>query len=95
MEEIRVGPLREIIDVVRSIVTDWDGFIRQVDQLTREHDDTAQALSELRSAHDALQREHADTLGAHHELRERYEALERHRLDAADELEALLRRLKP
>ena len=123
MVEIQVGPLRDVVDVVRSIVTDWDAFIRQVDtlareheqlrgrseslekrlygleetheRLRREHDENAQALTELRSAHQALLREHDEAVRAHHELRERYEALDRNRLDTADELEALLRRLKP
>ena len=123
MVEIQVGPLRDVVDVVRSIVTDWDAFIRQVDtlareheqlrgrseslekrlsdleetheRLRREHDENAQALTELRSAHQALLREHDEAVRAHHELRERYEVLDRNRLDTADELEALLRRLKP
>jgi DNA repair exonuclease SbcCD ATPase subunit len=123
MVELRVGPLRDVVDVVRSFVTDWDAFIRQVDTLTREHeqlrgrsewlekqltdlqeaherlrrehDEASQALNDLRSAHQTLLREHEEGSRAHHELRERYDALERSRIDAAGELEALLRRLKP
>jgi chromosome segregation ATPase len=123
MVEVRIGPLREVVDVVRTIVTDWDTFIRQVDALTREHDqlrsrseglekklgdlqeaherlrrehdEASQALGDLRSAHQTLLREHEEAARAHHELRDRYEALERNRLDAAGELEAALRRLKP
>lgn len=123
MVEIRTGPLREVVDVVRSFVTEWDAFVRQVDTLTREHeqlltrctsldrqlhelqesyerlrqqhDADAEALGNLRSAHEALLREHDGAIRAQHELRERYELLEHNRLDAAEQLEAVLRALKP
>jgi DNA repair ATPase RecN len=129
MVEVKIGPLREVVDVVRAIVTDWDVFIRQVDTLTRaheergnrcealereigelrqaheqerrEHQSTVAALDELRAGHAALLRQHEELgrahedLGrAHHELRERHSTLEQDRQYAADELEALLRRLK-
>lgn len=123
MVEVKIGPLREVVDVVRAIVTDWDVFIRQVDTLTREHEErgnrcaalegelrelrerheqerqerqaTATALNELRASHEALVQQHENLARAHHELRERHAALDQDRQYAADELEALLRRLKP
>lgn len=123
MVELRVGPLREVVDVVRQIVTDWDAFVRSVEQLAREHeqlrsrcewlekqakdlqetherlrrehDESAQALTELRAAHQTLLREHEESVRTLHELREKHEQLQQDRLYAADELEALLRRLKP
>ena len=123
MVEVKIGPLREVVDVVRAIVTDWDVFIRQVDTLTREHEErgnrcaalerelhelrqaheherrehqaAAAALNELRAGHESLARQHEELARAHHELRERHSALDQDRQYAADELEALLRRLKP
>lgn len=123
MVEVRVGPLRDVVDVVRQIVTDWDAFVSSVEALSRDHERlrqrcetlerqyrelgeaherlqaeqaaTARALAELQAAHERLRGEHAEATRALAELRERYALLEQDRQFAADELEAILRRLKP
>jgi len=88
MVEVKVGPLREVVDVVRAIVTDWDVFIRQVDTLTREHEERGNRcaalegeLHELRQTHEQERRERQAAAAALNELRAVHEALVRQHED--------------
>ena len=72
------------------------------ERLVRDNQECAQALVDLGAAHETLRGGHETLRGAHeatshelHEVRERYEALRQDRQYAADELESVLRRLKP
>ncbi len=123
MIDVNADRIASVVEVIRSLVTDWDGFIRQIESLTREHEqlrgrsewqeqqlrelaeslerarreaeESARTLAELRAEHQTVLREHEDLLRSHRELCERSDGLRRDREYAAEELEALLRRLKP
>ena len=67
MGEVKFGELRSVVEAVRQIVLDWDGFVSNVEALAREHDDYRQSadrlaweLGELRAAHERLAHEHDD-----------------------------------
>jgi chromosome segregation ATPase len=126
-EESMVGTklddLRAAVELVRQLVTDWDGFVGAVEALTREHaelkdrydrllghqqalqatleglraahEQKEQGLASLHAAHEALLREHEAQRGTLRLLQERCDAFQQDRLHATEELETLLRRLKP
>ena len=59
MGEVKFGELRSVVEAVRQIVLDWDGFVSNVEALAREHDEYRQSadrlaweLGELRAAHE-------------------------------------------
>src|SRR5262249_351046 len=71
MAEVKFGELRSVVEAVRQIVLDWDGFVSNVEALAREHDEYRQAadrlaweLGELRAAHERLGHDHAETRAA-------------------------------
>ena len=39
MAEVKVGELRSVVEAVRQIVLDWDGFVSNVEALAREHEE--------------------------------------------------------
>ncbi len=64
MAEMKFGELRSVVEAVRQIVVDWDGFVANVEALAREHDEHKQVaerlaweLSELRATHERTSRE--------------------------------------
>jgi chromosome segregation ATPase len=59
------------------------------------HDKKTEALASLRTEHEALLREHESQVRMLQQLRDRYEGLQQDRQYASEELEAILRRLKP
>jgi chromosome segregation ATPase len=80
--EVRVGPLRDVVDAVRTIVTDWDVFVRHVETLTREHEELRgrcesleDQLGQLQEAHERVRREHDGTVRALDELRAAHQTL--------------------
>lgn len=64
------------------------------DRLSQELQAASQALAELRAAHESLVREHDSATRALGEVRERYDAIQGDRQFAADQLEAVLHRIK-
>ena len=84
MAEVKFGELRSVVEAVRQIVLDWDGFVSNVEALAREHDEYRQAadshaweLGELRAAHERLADEREETRSALASLRASHEALTR------------------
>ena len=71
MAEVKFGELRSVVEAVRQIVLDWDGFVSNVEALAREHDEYRQTadrlaweLGELRAAHERLGQDHDEVRGA-------------------------------
>ena len=65
MGEVKFGELRSVVEAVRQIVLDWDGFVSNVEALAKEHDEyrhtadrLAWELGELRAVHERLGHEH-------------------------------------
>jgi chromosome segregation ATPase len=111
------------VELMRSIVADWDALSRRFDglsgehrelsarfaaleqqhrdlvggheQLRRDREEDGRALADLRAKHATLLHEHEELVRSHGELVERHESLRNDRAHAAEELEALLRRLRP
>jgi chromosome segregation ATPase len=50
------------VEVMRSVVADWDTLSRQFDSLSREHGESRARLA-------ALEQQHRDLLGSHEHLR--------------------------
>jgi hypothetical protein len=42
MAEVKFGELRSVVEAVRQIVLDWDGFVSNVEAMAREHDEYRQ-----------------------------------------------------
>jgi chromosome segregation ATPase len=103
MPEVKFGELRSVVEAVRQIVLDWDGFVANVEALGREHDEQreqaerlALELGDLREAHDQLgqERRHVEeTLGRLRtelgELRQAHGQLGREHADAQQALATL------
>ena len=47
MAEVKFGELRSVVEAVRQIVLDWDGFVSNVEALAREHDEYRQTADRL------------------------------------------------
>lgn len=84
MAEVKFGELRSVVEAVRQIVLDWDGFVSNVEALAREHDEYRQAadrhaweLGELRAAHERLADEREEARGMLASLRANHESLTR------------------
>src|SRR5262245_60088490 len=84
MAEVKFGELRSVVEAVRQIVLDWDGFVSNVEALAREHDEYRQTadrlaweLGELRAAHERLGQDHDEARGVLGGLRASHEALTR------------------
>ena len=60
MAEVKFGELRSVVEAVRQIVLDWDGFVSNVEALAREHEEYRQTADRLawssgaRAAHERL-----------------------------------------
>lgn len=65
------------------------------EQLLETHTATVAELTELRGTHQTLGEEHRGALETLHQLRRQYEEALEDRLHAAEQLEGVLRRLKP
>ena len=44
MAEVKFGELRSVVEAVRQIVLDWDGFVSNVEAMAREHDEYRQKV---------------------------------------------------
>src|SRR5580765_710168 len=84
MAEVKFGELRSVVEAVRQIVLDWDGFVSNVEALAREHDECRQTadrlaweLGELRAAHERLGQEHEETRAGRASLQASHDALSR------------------
>ncbi len=66
-----------------------------LENLRAAHESKVKDLMSLQEAHDALSREHEANAQALRDLQGRHEALQQDRQYASEELEAILRRLKP
>jgi chromosome segregation ATPase len=58
MSDVNVSALGRGVDLLRSIVTDWDGLTQQLDGLTREHGEAHARLTALEQQHRDLQESH-------------------------------------
>src|SRR5262245_20681216 len=86
MAEVKFGELRSVVEAVRQIVLDWDGFVSNVEALAREHDEYRQTadrlaweLAELRAAHERLTHEHEQTRTALASIQPGHEVLTQER----------------
>jgi type II secretion system (T2SS) protein E len=72
---------------------DSEAHDRELLNLRHRLKSTAEALADLRAAHETLRREHEASMEALHRLNEQYRAVVQDRQRAADDLEMILRRL--
>ena len=58
MAEVKFGELRSVVEAVRQVVQDWDGFVANVEALAREHDASRQTADRLGSELETLRLVH-------------------------------------
>jgi hypothetical protein len=90
----RRASLEQLEATHRELRQENEGLREARDRLSHELQAASQALAELRAAHESLVREHDSVTRALREVRERYDALQGDRQFAADQLEAVLHRIK-
>jgi chromosome segregation ATPase len=83
MGETSPKGLAQVVELFRSAVADWDAFVKQLDGLTKAHDELRERterqerqLRELQDSLDRLRRESEENGGALATLRTQHQALQ-------------------